>query len=387
MSTYGVTATGFNRKTFTDIQLALQAALRAGISPLLRFAARDKLASVVNTFADAAAQIWELAEAIYHGPDPDASSTDEQFEALARLTGVIRRGAQRGEVLCTLVVEAAFSAAAGALVATPIDRPGELWRNREIVASTPGGTLTGIVFESLVEGETPFVSSGTLTVIAQPYSGWTSITNPEDAAPGQNIESIDALRIRRDASLARAGGSTLSGIVADVGAVDGVQTSDARENTLDYYADIPAHAFEVVIFDGEVTPLADDDAVAQAIWDGRPPGALAVGSDSGTAVDAWGTSQIVPFSRADAVPVYIQLTVTGDFDADEAEAALIAQYPPRFRQTIVNERLRACLFAVDGVLDVPLFEIGVDGISYSESNLIPLFGQIMVLDTARITWV
>jgi hypothetical protein len=387
MSTWGVTATGFNRKTFSDISTDLQTKLRAGISPLLRFAARDKFGSLVAVFSDAAAQVWELAEAVYHGSDPDSSPTDEQFEMLCRLTGITRTGPQRGEVPCTLVVESGFDALASTLVANPAGRPAELWRNRERVTSAGGGTLAGVVFESLTLGETPFVASGDLDTISGAVTGWTSIVSTADATPGQAIEAIDALRVRRDASLARAGGSTLAGIQADVQAVTGVIEADARENYTGAYADIPAHSFEIVIYDGEVTPLADDDAVAQAIWDSRPPGATAVGSTHGHATDAWATSQTVPFSRASAVPVYIILQVTGDYDTDEVEAALVALYPPEFRQTIVVERLRSVLFAVDGVVDVPSLTVSTDDVTYSSSNLVPTFGEIFVLDTDRITWI
>lgn len=391
---FGVTSTGFSRKTFTDLSTALQTKVRAAPGcGAVQFTARTLFGNLVAIVSDALAQVWELAETVYHGTDPDACETEEQFEALCKLSSVTRRGAQRGTVYCTINVDAGFSAAAGDLVASPVDRPAELWRNRSAIVSVAGGTLTNRLFESVVEGFTPFVAAGTLTVISASFDGWNSVTNPLDAVAGRNIEPIDELRARREASLAIQGGSTLAGIVADLIADDtdgnpevaGIVAADGRENVTGVFADIPPHTFEIVVWDGDPA-AASDNEIAQTIWDSKPAGILAVGSDSGAAIDFAGDTQTVAFSRATDISVYIRAAVTGTFDSDDAKEALVALYPPTFRQSIVVERLSAELFTVDGVTDVVSLEVSTDGSTWGTANLVPLFGQIYLLDTSRITF-
>jgi hypothetical protein len=251
-----------------------------------------------------------------------------------------------------------------------------------------GGNLLHQVWESVTVGITPFVAAGTLVVINGAVSGWNSIANEADATAGRNVEPLDELRARRDASLAAGGGSTLPGIVADVGAVTGVIACDGRENTSATFQDIPSHTFEIVIFDGEITPQADDAAVAAALLASRPAGILSVGDTYGTTIDPInGGSVNVPFTRATQVLIWIEATVTGTYDADEALAALMAVYPAAtaFRQTIVLERLRASLFAVAGVTDVPTLQIGVAEGVVGDVNIVPSFGEICLTDASRVT--
>jgi uncharacterized phage protein gp47/JayE len=383
--TYGVTATGFVRKTYTEISDALKVKLLATVSPLLRFAARDKFGNLVAIFADEISQAWEAIEAAYHGYDPDSCTTEEQFESLCRLTRVTRRGATQGTVLCTINVDSSFAAAAGTLTACPADYPGNLWSNRDAVASPGGGNVTGVVFQSQTIGATPFVAAGALDTISQPISGWNSVVSTADATSGQDIESIDELRVRRDASLAAEGGSTLAGIVSENILVAKVLAVDGRENTSDAFADIPGHTFEICVYENALDP-ADDDLVAQAIWDSKPAGIRSVGFSSGAATDSWGTAQTVYFTDGTPILIYIRATVTGTYDSDDAKAALVAVYAtPTFRQTIVLERLRAELFGVSGVTDVPSFELSVDGSNWISTNIVPAFRQLCLLDTSRIT--
>ena len=387
--TYGVTDAGFTRKTAENIRDSLIAAYRAATfkdelgndvpGSGLTFTGRSTLGNFVAIHASELGTCWEAAEAVYHGYDVDNCATDEQFEALCALTGVLRTGATKGTATCTINVDASFSASAGALVASVDGRPGELWRNQAAVTSVAGGDVTDVIFESDVTGETPFVAAGDLSVIAQTYPGWVSITNPADATSGINQESLDSLRLKRNASLAAAGGSTLAGIVADVSTLTGMLAVDGRDNRSDVFAEIPAHRFEIVVY-GTTT------GVAQQILDSAPADTgSSYGSSSDTADDPLGGTQTIYFSEADEVDIYIEVEVAGTADADEVKAALVAAYSPAFRQTIVVQYLRSVLFSVTGVTDVPSIEISTDDVTYSDANFVPIFGQIAVFDTSRIT--
>jgi uncharacterized phage protein gp47/JayE len=384
MTTFGLTNRGFSRKRVEDISNALKEKFRNNIAKTLVFSERTKIGNIVSVFSDEFAQVWEILEAAYYAHDPDQAD-EESFEGLCALTGVIRNGAQKGLVECTLVVGASFDAAPGVLVAHVLNQPTNRWVNRDQVTSVSGGTISAM-FESEKAASTAVAPSGRLTVIAQSVSGWTSITNSLDAIPGQDVERIDALRVRREASLAASGSATLGAIIAKVAQITDMIAVTGRENVGNtYQLGLPPGAFEIVVFDG-VDPAVSDDDIAQVIYDSKPAGQRPWGSSSGNAEGVDGSTVEVCFTRANILEISIQANVWGNFDPDVLKESLVAFYAPAFRQSIILERLRAECFKTPGVTDVPTagFLIGVTGLPLADANVIPSFGQIAVLDTSRI---
>lgn len=298
----GLTETGFSRPIQTEIADQILADERGTISGQLTGTEDTVLGNLNQIFADQLAQAWEVLEEAVNGLDPE-NATGSRLVALALLTGVKRRPAQKGLASCTLVLAASKTFAAGDLAAHVLDEPSSRWLNRDEVVSTTAGTYTGIVFEAEDTGPDFSAAAGTLTVIASPVTGWTSITNPTDATPGSEEETIENLRLRRESSLAASGGGTVAAITADVSAVDGVLQCTVEENTTDATVNtITPHSFRAVIWDGSPA-AADDDEVAQAIYDTRPAGIASVGGESGTAVTADGQLVTMAFERATEVPI------------------------------------------------------------------------------------
>lgn len=86
---YGVTATGFSTKTLAEqlaeIEIAEQAAFGAGVV----ISAQSPLGQINGLFADAVAEIWEMAQALYGSLDVD-QATGARLDMLGRLRGVTR---------------------------------------------------------------------------------------------------------------------------------------------------------------------------------------------------------------------------------------------------------------------------------------------------------
>ncbi len=384
MTTYGVTSTGFVRKTLEAIRQSLADKIHERISPRLRILKEDgtpersDVGNVVNIFSDELSQAWEVAEHAYYGADPD-NGGDDAFEGICALTGVRRNGPTRGTVNTVCTFSAGFSCAPGVLVAIPDGFPSDRWTNRSAVP-TQDGAPASLVFQSEKTGPNQFAAAGSL-IIGQPTQGWLSITNAEDSERGFDQESIPALRIRRENSLAIQGGSALAGIVADVAAVANVQAVAGRENTDSFrHGKLPPHSFQIVVYDGE-TEDATNAAIATAIRGSKPPGIETVGS---TSYQAEGWDLPINFDRANVLQVWVVGNVSGDFDVDALKAKLLALYEPEFDTTIVLERLRAECFTVEGVTDVPSFEIGLSEGGVGSANITPLFGQIAILSSVRI---
>ena len=191
------------------------------------------------------------------------------------------------------------------------------------VTSTTSGNYPG-VFQATVTGPVA-ANAGTLTVIVTPVSGWNSVTNALSAELGENVETDAELRVRRRELVTRPGAANADAIRADVLSVDGVEQCFVFENvTTTTNADgMPAHSFEVVIWDG-LSPAADNDEIADAIWDSKPAGIKAHG---GTVISHTSESgDVVPigFTRAAPRNIYIDLTVTtnSDFDVVNGPAAI-----------------------------------------------------------------
>jgi uncharacterized phage protein gp47/JayE len=381
----GITTTGFQRKILDEILTDIATQQRARISSSLDVSERTVVGNLNAIFADHISQAWEVLEEAYSAFDPDNAS-DDRLVALALLSGVERQDAQTGLVTATVVTGAAFTgAAAGGLVAHVVDEPENRWVNRDAVAA--GAGTRSVVFESEEAGAGAIAAAATLTVIAGPVSGWTSITNPADATSGTDQETIEDLRARREASLALAGSGTVDAIRADVLAVDGVEQVKVNENTTDAtVGGIPPHAFEVIVWDGSPGAALDDD-LAQAIYDTRPAGIVAHGSLTGNAVTSDGQVVAVAFSRATEVPIYAVVEIESALGVAIADvkAAIAAAMPTLVGGDVVYNRMSGSVFNVDGVDNFVSFTVGIAPSPVGTSNIAITDAQIATLDLTNIS--
>lgn len=384
MADFGVTPTGFNKKTLADILTSINDRQRAApaLGPGFDTSTSSPAGQINGIMASDFAELWELLEEAYHGTDPDAAA-DYLLTALAALTGTERRAASPSRVPApsqTFNLDAGATIPAGSLVARA-GRPDVVFKTLVEIKNTGGSpaVLTGEV-ECLTTGPVD-VPAGQLTVIVNPVSGWTATTNLVDASLGRNVDSDITLRQRRIAQLQLRGGSTVAGIAADlldsetVPALSDIRDAIVLENTDDVtVGGIPAHAFEAVIDDGDV-PTVPNSTIAQVIWDSKPGGIKTAGGASGIAQDKNGDNQTVYFSRVTLKPVYVGITVATNTDfpvdgADQVKEAL-ALYGANFGidDDVIALALRAQGLTVAGVTDVPTFTLGFAPAPVGTSNL------------------
>lgn len=380
---YGLTPAGFVLKTFEDIEAEVTAYQRKKISKHLKLNEKTALGNINKSLCEQLAAAWEVLQAAAHASDP-ANADDDSFVALAELTGTKRRGATKGSVPAICTFTAGKTYAAGALVAHVAGQPSNRWVNRDAVTTGSGGALS-VVFVSETAGAHAVANAGTLTVIAQPIDGWVSVTNEVDATPGQDIESIEDLAVRREQELQRAGSRTLHAIRSSVSAVPGVISVYAEQNTEDYPANgLPPHSYRIVVWDG-VAGDADNDAIAQAIFDRGADGVKSAGSISGTAIDPDdGSTVIVKFDRATQKNVWVSITVFGTVTEDAVKNAILAAAPQRPGEDVIALRVRSAPLALAGVVDVTEFAIGFTSSPIASFNLTVEADAIAVFDGSRI---
>jgi uncharacterized phage protein gp47/JayE len=382
---YGVTPTGFRRKTYEEIQATLQAWQRDKISTKLDLSFRTVLGNLNAITSEELETVWELAEVAYGALDPD-NAAEALLVGLCKLTGVYRLAATYGTIpAVTLTFDRATTIPAGSLLLAVDGESTNLWANDSAITVAAAGS-TDAAFTSTTTGADAAAAAGTLTVIATPITGLVSATNALDATSGTDQESLDALRARREASLAGAGRGTTSAIASALAEVAGVIAARVIENDTTSTVDgIPPRTIRPLVWDGEAPAAANAD-IAQAIYDSKGSGQPTFGATTEDATDPWGDPHPVNFDRADAVQIWIYVNVQGSTTEAAVIAALLAAHAESIGQDVIYNKLVGAAVGVQGVDDV--LALYVDDAaapdSSHQSNIVIASDAVGVLDSSRI---
>jgi uncharacterized phage protein gp47/JayE len=385
----GLTASGFEPKTLTDIKADLEAAMREAFGASINLSPESNFGKLVGILADRYAELWEVAEGVYSAGTPDGA-TGAALDELAGLTGTVRLPAAKSTVTLTVTGTPGTVLPVGRVVS--VVGTGARFVTTAEVTIGGGGTIT-VAAEAEDTGPTP-AYAGTLTVIETPVGGWTSVTNALDAVIGRHLESDAALRLRREQELRAIGGGSVDAIIADLLRVTGVTAAFVFENTSSGTdsSGLPPKSIEAVVNGG-----ADADILA-ALLASKPAGietyaAAGVTKVSGVLADSEGGSHTVMFSRPTTVPVYLVIDVRvmkGSFPADGA--SLIKQKVADFGDAtlvigrdVVGSALVASVFEVPGVVDVEAVKLGTAPSPVATTPLQMNVRQVAALDTSRIT--
>ncbi|MCK5641950.1 MAG: baseplate J/gp47 family protein, partial [Gammaproteobacteria bacterium] len=259
---YGVTDEGFVIKPFAVIEQEIKDSQLANINPALDQTAQGPIGQLNGINSAKLREIWELVEAAYNAFNPDSASAASLDNVVALCPGIIRDAATKSAVECTCNLDNG-TYAIGELVAHVVGNPEARFVNTEAVTVAAGPSDEDLDFEAEETGEVVALS-GTLTVIAEPVTGWNSVTNASDADVGSPIETDTELRTRREETIRFSGSATVEAIKADVLDIDEVETAIVEENEDDEVQNgLLPHSVHVVIWDGSV-PAADDAEVATA---------------------------------------------------------------------------------------------------------------------------
>jgi uncharacterized phage protein gp47/JayE len=391
VTTYGLTSTGFVRKTYEQILKDQQTFLRAKISPSLVLDETTVEGNIAAITADQLDQAWEALEAAVGALDPDNAAA-ALLVSVCKLTGILRKGASQGTVLVDLVFDQATTIAANSLLLSVTGQAANLWSNDNEISVAAAGSVTGVPFTSVLASSSAVAPSGTLAVIATPKTGLVSATNPLDATGGADIEPLDALRLRREASLGSAGqGTTLAIRAAVVGddtgdnpGVSGIEDCRVVENDTGLAVDgIPPRTLRVIVWDGP-TAAADDDAIAAAIYASKGAGTPTYGAVTGEATDPWGDTKYVHFDRATELPAYVSVATTGTAGSAAIAAAILGAHSEFIGTTLLYAALVSAVYLVEGVSNVTSLTLGFSASPAGTADLSAATDEVITLDTSRI---
>jgi uncharacterized phage protein gp47/JayE len=376
-----ITATGFETRTLAEIVEAVQDELRARISDKLDLSERTVAGNLTQIFCEHLSQVEQVAAEAYASFDVDAAS-DDRLVALGLLIGVPRRGATKGLVTATVNLQASQTYAAGDLVAHVADEADNRWVNRDAVVSTTAGNYSA-VFEAETAGSQGVAPAGTLTVLAEPVAGWNTVTNALDATEGTDIEAIEDLRLRMQLAVSSGGSRTRGAIRAKLVQLEGVIAAEVFENTTSTTDGdgIPPHAIRAVVWDGSPAQ-ADDDAIAQIIFDHKAEGIVSDGGESGVAQDDVLGPVTVAFERAtnSVATIAVAIESAAGVAITDVEDAIIAAMPQLVGEALVYNKIAAAVFKVPGVDDWTTLTINA-----GTADLPATVGTIYTATAASIT--
>ncbi len=380
----GLTDAGFTRKTLEEILAEIEDSERTNISPTINTSSASVIGQVNGILASKLAELWELAEDVYHSQYPD-SAAGEALDGVSAITGTVRQGATKSTATLTLGLDATTTVPAGS-VASVAGNPEARFVTLADVTSVGAGNYPA---EAEAEEAGPVVANaGTITVIETPVAGWNSVTNAEDAIEGQDEDTDSALRIRREEELQAAGTSPVDALRADLLRVEDVTSVTVFENTNDVENEdgMPGHSFEAVVVGG-----ADQD-IGDRIWAAKAAGIESHGTTTVTVEDAEGGDHEVQFTRPTVMDVYLEVDVSIDddlypVDGDDQIAQALADFGDEqlaVGEDVIVSRLVAAVFQVEGVVDVVAIRLGFSASPVGTANLTIESRELADLDTGRV---
>lgn len=443
MTTYGLTDQGFLPEPLSQLRTDLETALRTAFGASLSLGDRSILGQLVGILAERLADLWQNMERVNSAQDPD-KATGAALDAVCALTGTIRPPATFSSATLTLtgtpttVVPLGTSAAtastakifslAGAATITAVsawsgthaynvgDRVtnvASIYQCTTLGTSASSGGPTSInptvdIVDGTVHWTWLGLGTGAIDAIANAQvtgaiegfardisikisnvSGWSSVTNVLDAAPGRDLASDGILRQLRVEELSSNGKTTIDAITAALLSLPDVTSCTLFINNTDFIDTngTPPHSIAPLV------QIAVGAPFDQEIWNtlllNVAAGILTFGTSIGTSLDAQGNPQTMAFTRPTAIPIYITLNVLHDStypddgDAEVAQAVVEWGQLQAVGKDVVASAIAAQAFQVQGVLDVQAFIDVAPNPTLSVTIPISL-RQLATFDTSRV---
>ncbi len=391
---FGVTTTGFSRKTVRDIIAEMEADELALIADDLDLDPDQLVGQLNGIFARQLGIGWEQLEFCHNGFDPDAAE-GRLLEMLSKLTGTFRQGDTFSTVTLICNLDNGTELVTEETFAATDDHPDVRWTPVEDYTATADGPVS-ILFRCEQLGPIQGFA-GTINIIATPTTGWNTVVNPDDAELGLRTDDDNALRARRVKEIATIGSATVRAITANVVQAFGakIQTLVVFENdgdNVDSRGMLP-HSLEVLIFDGDI-PAVDNDELAQVIFDSKAGGIHTSGNTSGTAValvNGLDADKEVLFSRAEQLDMYLEIDLVKKAGVPYLGDAAVKQYVATAANAyfgpgdyIIGERIHAFAMVCAGVKDITAVRVGFTALPIATDNIPISIRQIGRFSTSRI---
>lgn len=278
-------------------------------------------------------------------------------------------------------------------------------------ATSSSGNNFYSAFDATISGTTAVVdfisdeigsikcSSGQLNAISTPVTGWSAINNPTDAVVGKDKQTDSASRARFLGLIGQYSlgyvGVIKSLVLAVVGVNDAFPYNNATGDVSPDPYSTPANSIAVLV---DYVDETIEDAIAQAIFSGKPPVSLAAFADgtliTKTVQDAAGIDQTIRFSRAVKVDLYVDIILTETSqtgtDIETIIKTIVSDYinmNSRINQKLIYTKVVGTVSNIDTRIEIEHFYISTNSTPTSDDivDIQPNYYQIFILNPANIT--
>lgn len=228
-----------------------------------------------------------------------------------------------------------------------------------------------LTFNSDDQGDIP-APLNTVTTILTPVFGWLSISNEISAEVGSVYETDEQLRERFRVSKAVRANNTSEALYSQLLELEDVDFVRVYENMTDITdtKGLPPHSFMAIVRGGT------DTDVGRIIWNNKPLGIASFGTTTVVVRDSQNIEREVMFSRATAVPVYVNVVVTKtdntfpDDGVEQIRTAVVNYINTRntFGEDVIYTRLFTPINNIPGH-QVDTLEIGTSPATLAVGNI------------------
>ena len=255
--------------------------------------------------ADRELSIQECLQYIAAQLDPDQAE-GIWLDFICALNNIERYSATKTQIPITITGTPGVSKIAGDVMIVD-GTTDEYYINQSAFVLDDNG-VANVIFEATSWGAIKALPTSEYS-LKTPSVGISSVKYNTDGkyTIGQDIESDNDLRSRREESVTYTASSILSSIKAAVLSIQDVSYINAYENdTMQTIDTLPAKSFEIVVQGG------DDTAIAQAILSRKPAGIQAYGTTIEEVQDEDGNKFQIGFTRPTQVPIDLKFTFVSD---------------------------------------------------------------------------
>lgn len=305
-----VSLAGISAPSYADILASLKATFQGIYGSDVYLEADSQDGQLLAIFAKAVDDCNATAVAVYNSFSP-TNAQGVGLSSLVQINGISRAVASASQADLTIVGTVGVTLSG----CRAKDTAGNLWAIPDVTIPSGGTILVTATCTTLGAIAAP---TATITGIATPTLGWTSVTNLAPASLGDPVESDATLRARQARSVALPSVTILEGLTGALLALTGVSQAVVYENdtsTTDANG-VLAHSIACIVEGGNIVE------VAQTILARKTPGTGTVGSTTVVVHDAYSQSYSIKFSAptSKAIKVGISLHSLAGYSSASADA-------------------------------------------------------------------
>lgn len=340
-----LTDTGFERTRLIDRLAEIQGDARAIFGQDIDLSSDTMDGQHISLFAEAIANLDELAELVWMSFDPDLAFGNS-LSRLVKINGIERSQGAYSIVNLTVTGTPLVLIPKGSSVSNASGTV-EVYTTEDVRIDETGTAIVEAMPESMGAIS---ASADTLTVIKSPLFGWSSVTNADSMVTGKLKETDQQLRERRRGSVSKGNRNMTEALWAKLSDLSGVIEVSVLENATQYTDSrgLPPHSIHVVISGG------DEAQIAETIWASKTGGTEVAGTEEYIIIDEVGNEQVMKFSRPVDVTIKVAVYITPLSGYSFSTASLIKQAVLDY----MNDEIAVGGDIINSALYTPLNEIG-----------------------------